>query len=206
MKNNVLIIGAIGLLLLGNSCIKRNVSPLTEAPKKMKRIYGFAIQKHTSSREDKIIKHLKLNALANYVHQADTFQHTTDVFLPPFDSIRFNKAIAYDYPGEDHYWSVLNEYQAFIPTISTQKILNWQQTKHFIEVITDSSTYGESPMKCFSPHFGVVFYNHDTPVVTIDVCLNCNSLASTKKIPVMYPQTGFSSEGIEKIRRFCRQR
>ena len=162
-------------------------------------------------------KYLKRNILENYVLKAEKVNLKV-LNSKPFDTLKFDKIIAYDYEGsEEPNPSVINKYNNFTNVILKQQFLNKEQSQFLIESLTNNSTYGGTFAACFNPHLGFVFYNNDKIVFKVDVCLSCNYLISSSDIPAMtskmidkgteneYPAFGFSSSGKKKITKLCKE-
>ncbi len=136
----------------------------------------------------------------------------------PFDTLKFDKIIAYDFKGsEEPNPSIITKENKFTNVILKQQFLNKEQSQFLIESLTNNSTYGGTFAACFNPHLGFVFYNNDKIVFKVDVCLSCNYLISSSDIPAMtskmidkgteneYPAFGFSYSGKKKIRKLCKE-
>ena len=157
-------------------------------------------------------EYLNESELENYIIKSKEIK-LKSTYQKPFDTLRFNKIIAYDFEGsEEPNPSVINQKNNFTSVILKQKYLNNVQSNKLIETLTDETTYGESTAGCFNPHLGFVFYNNNKVVYVVDVCLDCNYLISESEIPAMvkkkinigtedeYPAIGFSKIGKNKIR------
>ena len=161
-------------------------------------------------------KYIARKELLEYVKNIKPNEFTQD-YLNPFDSIRFNKVIAYDFDGkEERNISVVDKY-GFSKVIKKQKNLNKEQVTFLINFLTDTLTYGQSTAACFEPGLGIVFFNNESVVYTIDICLDCNFLHSTTIIPATqytqmdsedgtsYALDGFSQKGKNNIIELCKQ-
>ncbi|WP_395063534.1 hypothetical protein [Flavobacterium sp.] len=162
-------------------------------------------------------KYLKRSELEAYVLQSEKL-NLKELNLKPFDTLKFDKIIAYDFEGsEEPNPSVIGKNDKFTNVILKQKYLNEKQGYFLIKCLTSNATYGGSFAACFNPHLGFVFFDHDKVVYTVDVCLGCNYLISTSDIPAMnskminkgtedaYPAFGFSKAGKKKIRKLCKE-
>ncbi|TXD83212.1 hypothetical protein ESY86_13555 [Subsaximicrobium wynnwilliamsii] len=77
--------------------------------------------------------------------------------------------------------------------------------------MTSEKSYGNSTMPCFDPHFAIVYYLQEKRVGTISICLECNYLIASEKIPATelkiieisdeysYPAKGFSKATRKEI-------
>ena len=57
------------------------------------------------------------------------------------------------------------------------------QSKDFIQKLNDKFSFGLGTMSCFEPHIGVLFYKDGYINAYIDICLDCNRLNASFKIP-----------------------
>lgn len=136
----------------------------------------------------------------------------------PFNKLDYNKVIAYDYEGgkgEGVIDIVTNEKLA--PTVKQHKNLTQQQVDDLTNYLGANSTYGGGKAFCFDPHLGIVFYKDNNVVAHVSICLECNYLHSSIKIPATevtkikisddyeYFADGFSKLGRQKINSLCRQ-
>jgi hypothetical protein len=138
--------------------------------------------------------------------------HQPVVSLPafsakPFDSIRFDKVIAYDFDGSDKEESgIIDREGRFAPFIKEQRGLDPSQVSSIISCLSSKQSYGAGTAPCFRPGMAIVFFQNNSPVMTVDICLDCNFLESSLRIPAKYGKkisrygteielTGFSTEG-----------
>ncbi|MDX2171569.1 MAG: hypothetical protein SFY56_00515 [Bacteroidota bacterium] len=102
----------------------------------------------------------------------------------PFDTLKYDKVIAYDYNGSPEMQIVTNGQVIPIKNrIFKQSELTKEQLKKFNKTLGNTKSYGEGTAACFDPHFGIVYYNQNKIVGYISVCLSCNYLISFPKIP-----------------------
>lgn len=166
---------------------------------------------------DKNISYLNVDTLQSLIKSTPTFT-ITGKFKTPFDKLVFNKVMAYDFDGsEEPYPSIFEGNNKFIPIIEKQKALTKSQAKELIDLLTSTTTYGEATAACFNPHLAFVFYNNELPVLTVNICLDCNYLIASEKIPAMefkkinkgteneYSAEGFSRKGKARIKRLGKQ-
>ncbi len=131
--------------------------------------------------------------LCNNKHQLDseTKANSNNVFA----TVDYDKVVAYRYNGEGDN-EIIDKEGKLYEKIEKQVILSKAQTIRLTNVLCDKSTYGGDIAACFDPHFGLVFYKTNKPVAYISICLDCNYLVSSIKIP---NDGGFSEDGIKKI-------
>lgn len=135
----------------------------------------------------------------------------------PFDTLKFDKVIAYDFDGREENMNVINyKTGRFTSVILRQKELNVKQINYLIDFLTNNKTYGGNTAACFEPHLGIVFYKEDKKVFEVDICLDCNYLISTVEIPATkqmkqhkdgtsYELKGFSEMGKQNIIHLSKQ-
>jgi len=197
--------------VLFNSCTNKKNKPTDE-----KHVHKETLKHHDSVQRN-FSKYLKQDELVDYLSKSRTvipIQKTGK----PFDTLKYNKVIAYDYEGnEEPYGSVMDINGKYVPVILKQKYLTQAQTSELIKFITANSTYGGGTSACFNPHLGFIFYNSEKIACKIDICLDCNYLISTSEIPAMnnkkanigtgneFSMIGFSKIGQQKIINLCRE-
>jgi hypothetical protein len=113
-----------------------------------------------------------------------------------FASVVYDKVVAYNYDGEDGSEIITGNGQ-LAKKIKQQIELNQSQIVKITNVLCDKVTYGGAMAKCFTPHFGLVFYQANQPTAFVSICLHCNSLISSREIPNAVG--GFSDEGVKQI-------
>ncbi len=125
----------------------------------------------------------------------------------PFDTIKFNKAVAYSYDGSHERIRIvsLGDEEGYpSQTIDFQKALTQAQVNKILPLFAKRSTY--DPMKsfgCFEPRFAIVLYNGREAVMQLSICLDCNNLGVNPDIKEN--RSGFSSKGRKEIIAFCRE-
>jgi hypothetical protein len=136
----------------------------------------------------------------------------------PFNKLDYNKVIAYDYEGGkgEGVIDIITDGK-LAPTVKQQKELTQEQVDGLTNYLGANSTYGGSKAFCFDPHLGIVFYKDNKIVAHISICLECNYLSSSIKIPAAevkkikigddfeYPAEGFSKLARQKINSLCKQ-
>jgi hypothetical protein len=136
----------------------------------------------------------------------------------PFNKLDYNKVIAYDYEGGKGEGGInIITDGKLAPTVKQQKELTQEQVDDLTNYLGANSTYGGNKAACFDPHLGIVFYKDRKIVAHISICLECNYLSSSIKIPATavkkfkigddfeYPAEGFSKLGRQKINSLCKQ-
>ena len=134
--------------------------------------------------------------------------------LNPFDSIDYDKVIAYEFQGEGARmitYCLENEPRRISKTLE----LTESQLDPLLRILTSDSSYGNITAACFDPHLAIVYYRNEDILATIDICLDCNYLSSSIEIPATksksikvdeefsYPARGFSKATRNAIRKFC---
>ncbi|MCP9752833.1 hypothetical protein, partial [Ferruginibacter sp. HRS2-29] len=135
----------------------------------------------------------------------------------PFNTMDYDKVIAYDFDGGRDDIAVIDEKGKFVPVITKQQFLTRQQADKITAALSSNSTYGDGTAACFEPHLGLVFYKNDTMVNQVNICLGCNYLISTIAIPATthqvmnkgkedeYALIGFTAAGKKAIKGLCRE-
>lgn len=166
----------------------------------------------SEQRKNEFINH---HALSKYVESAPTVI-PNNTLGSPFDTLKYDKVIAYDFDGRHEKYYVIEKYGWFVNTISKQQYLTQKQTDKLVKALTNKSSYGESTAACFEPHFAVVFFKNNKMVNQVNVCLDCNYLMSTIEIPaqsaktivmdsISYPMNGFSKKGVKAVTSLCKE-
>jgi hypothetical protein len=119
-----------------------------------------------------------------------------------FASLDYDKAVAYNYDGEGGVEIIMEGKLA--PKIKKQITLTQPQVINVTNVFCNKSSYGGDIAACFDPHFGIVFYKANKLKAYVSVCLDCNYLISSIKIPNLN-ETGFSDKGSKSIYEFEKQ-
>ena len=135
--------------------------------------------------------------------------------LNPFDTISFDKVIAYDYDGVGEISIVVQN--NLIPSykIKKQTVLTSIQYKKLNSVLGDNKTYGGTTAACFEPHLGIVYYKKNKIVGHISICLACNYHDSKPEIPAQNSHKtdlcdkcyayGYSKIGRKQISEFVKE-
>jgi hypothetical protein len=136
----------------------------------------------------------------------------------PFKGLDYNKVIAYDYEGAEETKALfIVQDSKLCSTIKQQKSLTQEQVDSVTDFLGTNSTYGAGEAACFEPHLGIVFYKDTTIVLHISICLDCNYLHSSIKIPATeakkfmigteseYAAAGFSKAGRYKLNQLCKE-
>lgn len=146
--------------------------------------------------------------------------------LNPFDTLQYDKVVAYDYNGMNNQ-PIVKDGELIKPSegsgrfvkIYSQKELTKKQVATLHKIIGDTATYGGPTAACFDPHLGVVYYQKDKIVGHISICIDCNFLRASMSIPVsrakkiyygddsdnfLYAE-GFSKPARKKLNAFCKE-
>jgi hypothetical protein len=126
----------------------------------------------------------------------------------PFDSIQFNKVIAYEFNRgvKIDYRSIINEKSQFAPTISQQVALKPDDVYFITRLLSNKNTYNWIVMACFMPRLGLVFYQDNQIVMHISICYECNRLESSISISaettLSNTYVGFNKNARRELRKF----
>lgn len=128
----------------------------------------------------------------------------------PFKNLKYDIVIAYEFKSEEGL-GIKNCLIKDIEKINKKLTLTKNRVQKLENILTSKKDYGNTTMSCFDPHFAVVYYLNKKIVGTIDICLNCNYLISSKEIPstrlkfikisedYSYPANGFSKNTRKEI-------
>lgn len=173
--------------------------------------------KQPNTISNKKIKYLKEQDLISYITTANKVVPKRTIGVP-FDTLQYDKAIAYDFEGNDEpYSSIVDPNGKFVPVVLKQQFLTQPQTDRILAKLTKINTYGEVYASCFTPHFALLLFRKNKIVDKINVCLDCNYLISDIEIPAEnhykakigkdfeYSLVGFSKSGKKAIIDLCRE-
>ena len=133
----------------------------------------------------------------------------------PFDKLNFDKVVAYEFQGNGE---LLIErcLKKQKDKINKTFELSKKQINNLEQILTSKESFGNSTFSCFDPHFAVVYYKSNKIIGSINICLECNYLISSEKIPATelkwikisddysYPAKGFSKKTRKEIYNFCK--
>lgn len=134
----------------------------------------------------------------------------------PFKALDYDRVVAYEYQGEGDLLiedCLINQKDK----ISKSLPLSREQVKKIESIITSQTAYENTTMSCFDPHMALVYYQKETIVASVSICLDCNYLESSIEIPATkltytkvsddysYPNNGFSKQTRKDIYGFCKQ-
>lgn len=136
----------------------------------------------------------------------------------PFNRLKYNRVVAFDYEGGQGAGVIqIITDGKLAKTVKQQRELTQAQVDDVTNFLGDNATYGSSTAFCFDPHLGIVFYDDTNIVAHVSICLECNYLISSEKIPATearmikteygssYPAEGFSKTGRYKINKLCKE-
>jgi len=121
----------------------------------------------------------------------------------PFKKLNYDKVIAYEFQGNGGLL-IENCLKNEKKKTNKTKSLTEKQTKKLEAILVSEEAYGNPTMSCFDPHFAIIYYLNEKIVGTINICLDCNYLIASEKIPATefkmikisddysYPANGFS--------------
>lgn len=104
----------------------------------------------------------------------------------PFDTLSYNKVIAYDFDGRGEFLTSVFQDGRFLRVIKKQQSLSQNQVNFITQLLSDTLSYGEVTAACFDPHLGFLFFLDDSIVFQANVCLDCNRVHSS--IPILAKQ------------------
>jgi len=134
---------------------------------------------------------------------------------PPFNTLDFDRAVAYDYGDSYDGVLIVDEEGRLDKSVIRQRELTARETEDFLTVLGNPATYGNGISDCFAPHLGLVLYKGRDVVFHASICIACNYLKSSMSLPAMVqphkdPETGkelfgegFSRDGQQKLEALC---
>jgi hypothetical protein len=147
----------------------------------------------------------------------------TGKIMNPFDTLKYDKVIAYDYDGMSGR-EIVKDGELIKPDkyrgrIFGQKELNREQTQRLHRILRDTASFGNRTAACFDPHLGIVYYYKGKITGYISICIDCNFLRASMPIPastmkrIYYgPEAenyliayGFSRPARKKLNDFCKE-
>lgn len=130
------------------------------------------------------------------------------LFLPIFSlgqDFDFDKVIAFDYDGYANK-PILQDNKIRWDLVKDSITLNVNQLNKIFGIVSSSESYGNIMGACFDPHLALVYYNNDSIVGDLRICLSCNFARASfdyVKAELDYSEAGFNSEARKEISEFC---
>ena len=141
-------------------------------------------------------------------NKKDNKQFVTDNPVDPFSQIEFDKAIAYDFPGNTMI-PLIDSNGMVTKVVTKQVVLDSNQINEFRKILMDSTSFGELYMMDFYPHFGIVFYKNDKIIDHLEVSLICFNVFASFTIPEKekkdHSYNALTPIGVNKIFKFCKK-
>jgi len=177
--------------------------------KQVEKSHVFSIQIPSKEVIDSIIesrRFLPKDSILAYIKNTPTSEFK-EFKGHPFDSIPFNKVIAYEFDWmEDQYRSIVHKNNILVPSILRQVALKSDDVYFMTRLFSNKNTYNGSVMACFMPHLGLVFYQENNIVMHISICYGCNRLESSIPIPaetaLSNTYVGFNKNARGELRKF----
>jgi hypothetical protein len=106
----------------------------------------------------------------------------------PFLSLKFDKAVLYDYEPDGEDPSLIDYNGQILKTVKIKKQaqLDDATIKKLNAKIGDRKSYGQVTAMCFEPHLGIVYYLKGTVVRHALVCMGCNAFRADVDIPAQH--------------------
>ncbi|MCU0437898.1 MAG: hypothetical protein MUC49_08265 [Raineya sp.] len=186
----------IGFLIF-SSCEKQaeNASHLFHVKIPSKEVLDSIIESKRFIPKDSILAYIKNTPTNNF----------KEFKGHPFDSIQFNKLIAYEFDWmEDRYRYIVDENNQLVPSILQQVALKLDDVYFLTRLLSNKNTYGGGEGGCFMPHLGLVFYQDNKIIMHISICYICNLLESSIPIPAEKSSqyAGFNKNARKYLRYF----
>jgi len=144
------------------------------------------------------------------------FCHVSFAKGNPFDKLRYDSVVAYDFKGDGDNSVIKNgslNKRLIVKSIKLSK----KQINSISKTIGNKSSYGGSTMSCFDPHLGIVYYKNGSIVAHINICFECNYLKTYPTLPnnlLMFKEEGetdlvyhegFSEKGKNELKKICNE-
>jgi hypothetical protein len=104
----------------------------------------------------------------------------------PFSGLKYDSIVIYDFntkmTGRPEL-SIVQEDGSLAVSIAKSKRVTTKEAKALSERVGLKSSYGKGEAACFDPHLGIVYYRNGKPLEYISVCMDCNRLEASIKIP-----------------------
>jgi len=114
----------------------------------------------------------------------------------PFTTLKYDQIIAFEFSPHSivPFEKLVKE---FPEKIDQTKVLTQSEKDKIINLLLSPKTYGGYTAQCFDPHFALIFLDEGEEVAIIKVCISCNYLKSTFRIPAMHEQKLYSGTDYE---------
>ncbi|MFL5728690.1 MAG: hypothetical protein ACJ75J_04310 [Cytophagaceae bacterium] len=103
----------------------------------------------------------------------------------PFLSLQYDSVLIYDFDwrGKQEYFSIVDASDHLAPTVRKSAGLDRKQYAKLNKLLGEKSSFGQSTAACFEPHLGVVYYKAGKPLAYMTICMACNRLEASIRIP-----------------------
>jgi hypothetical protein len=106
----------------------------------------------------------------------------------PYLLLSYDSIVIYDFDWRDPITKKIvsiidTENRALASTVKKSACLDKKTAMQLSRLLGEKTSYGQEVASCFEPHLGIVFYQQGKHTAHIDVCLTCNRLESSLKIP-----------------------
>lgn len=100
----------------------------------------------------------------------------------PFEQLEYDRAVAYEYQGDGGRDIRFVLQRPSIP-VDSSIVLSPTQVAAFETLICGKDGYGANKSDCFDPHFAVAYFQGDSLIASVNVCLMCNYLIADPEVP-----------------------
>lgn len=102
----------------------------------------------------------------------------------PFSSLRFDKVMICDFENDgEHSFPLVDEKGQLSNFVKKSVPLDQSTRSKLVSRLGNKKSYGQVHADCDEPHFGVIFYKGKKEAAEVQICLGCNVLSSTLRIP-----------------------
>jgi hypothetical protein len=209
MKITQLLLSILLASIILSACSNKAENPNSNENQKM-------ITNHEQATEEDF-PYLKYTSILQFIEETSSI-NLINPLSEPFNSITFDKVIAYDFEGRNETIpSVIDSQGQFVKVITQQEALNIEQVERIVNLISNKKTYGNTTAACFDPGWAIVFFEENKIQFVVDICMDCNYLLATQEIPASQyhsvkieegayaPLFGFSKKARKSIRSLAKE-
>lgn len=115
----------------------------------------------------------------------------------PFLTLQYDSVVIYDFEWRTKYASHLSiiDNGKLASTVTKSARLKKKEAAKLVRLMGDSLSYGKSEAACFEPHLGIVFYREGKFAEYITICIDCNRLVPSIRIPAQEQGKQQTEEG-----------
>jgi hypothetical protein len=115
----------------------------------------------------------------------------------PFLTLQYDSVLIYDFDwkGKQESFSIVDESGHLSSGVRNYSRLDRKKYAKLNKLLGEKSSFGQSTAACFEPHLGIVYYQSGKSIAHLSICMGCNRLESSVRIPAQ-EQGAQISEGV----------